>query len=172
MDTSLQIPIPQHQRYHEAIETATYNLLRFNLPIIQWKHCLTRVCIVQLRVLQFVAINHDNRTKSKDSDESHWILRSEKELYRALTLLRQLKNDPFPKTLMIRTGVIYSCLLMWRLHYSFTFVTINDTRQKAWSDSETMIKNLTVYGYIKETTQHPTDYHRAPSAQSAVRSGF
>lgn len=35
-----------------------------------------------------------------------------------------------------------------------------------------MIKNLTVCGYIKEMTQHPKDYHRAPSAHSAVRSGF
>jgi len=35
-----------------------------------------------------------------------------------------------------------------------------------------MIKNLTVCGYIKESTQHPMDYHRAPSAHSAVRSGI
>lgn len=159
MDTSLQIPIPQHQWCHEAIETAAHNLLRFNLPIIQWKHCLTRVCIVHLRVLPFVAINHDNRRKSKDSDEPHWVLRPEKELYCALTLLRQLKTDQFPKTLIIRAGTIYSCFLMWRLYYSFIFVTTNDTRQKAWSESENMIKKLTVRGYIKETTQRPTGLH-------------
>lgn len=85
---------------------------------------------------------------------------------------RELRADPFPKTPKTRAGTIYSCFLIWRLFYSFTFVIINDTRQKAWLEPENMIKNLTVCGYIKEATQHLTDYHRAPSAHSAVRLGF